>query len=71
MPKLYVVNLYAHEDFDPDDVFSRIYCVADSYDEAIKRGEKVWESSVAEGYVVEAYPLIRVNGYRIELVKEG
>lgn len=71
MPKLYIVSLYAHEDFDPQDYFSQIRCVANSYDEAIAKGNEVWEEFIDDGYVVDAFPLVRVNGYRIQLVKEG
>ena len=70
MPKLFVVNLYAHEYYDPQDVLSRFHYVANTYNEAVKKGEEVWDTEVSQGYVVDVYPLVRVNGYRIELVKE-
>jgi hypothetical protein len=69
MPKLY--NVYLVEGHE-DDYVANMLVVAESENEAISKGEYEWfdEVTLELGYVV-AYEVGIVNGYRIQLIKEG
>ena len=71
MPKLYNVYLAAPSNYD-DDYAANMLVAAETEEEAVSKGEYEWFDEVTLNlcYVV-AYEVGIVNGYRIELVKEG
>lgn len=69
MLKLYEVCLYACPDYDPQDSLVRFHCVAENLNEAIKRGQQVWKP-LENGQTVGAFAITRVNGCKIQVVKE-